>query len=1218
MEPDFNWTQGLVIGRRMIKEAEMSDGLHDNQWGTRPGRHALGAVSLKVMSYEIARLSRTPLGSFDMDAASCFDRIIIAFALLLCRRQGVSAGTCLMAAAVLLHADYFIKTAHGISPGSYSSSPFHPTHGPGQGSRIGPALWVLVSCLMFKAMDALCQGAEFCDPSQAFSHQRTGDGFVDDVANVFNFGLAAMITAQYSAQMIAQGMQAEAQTWERLLHSTGGALELSKCFFYVMAWKFKKDGTPMLLTPNEMPDIAIHLTTGTSATLHPIAHKSTYAAHKTLGVKPNPSADTDDCFQTQLAKGNCISEGVRLSHMERNEALMGYRHIWLPSVGYPLACWPLCEADLYQIEKNSVNAFLPKMGFSRTTCRAIIFGSKKFGGFGLTRLRNFQGVNQISLFLQHLRLYDSIGVMYHIGYCWYQLYCGTSFAMLGSPAVIVPYEPVGWFTRLRTFLAATDLSIDLPPELLRLPVPLRRGDSNLMEAFGTLPLTAKKLELLNYCRLFLQVEYLSELCSPDGSSLLAPAWQGHALPSRSTLLWPNQARPTGWTLWRQSIAELFLLDPAHKLRNPRDLPLRVRLGRWHPGHSKYRLWPAYQSAAHLFRQHRSGFTAHLDTMEGRLPSRIFTGTPCGHQPCPQTTLGTVPCDPGPLRRNCYTATVPVGFFQQPPYHPMPNSPTRLLDYLHQLDPWESRLFPYVQAYSDVLSLKHHLEDPSGSYLCIAHDGGAADRGSFAWCIATTTTILWEGSGHAEGHTPGSFRAESYGMLAPLRFLLHYLSYFNVRPAHPALVHKDFTDSKSLLDRLQSSKERFYASPKACLASDFDLEAAITQTIVDLPLKLSQLHVKSHQDKEQPDTLKLPWKAQLNVVCDRLASRQLAVCSLVTQVAQNPYCNAYLAHGNRTISGQLRKSMFCAASQPIARDYLIDRYKWSPETFDSIAWEPCHAAITSLTTPDHRFVTKLIHKLLPIGFRLKQRQSHMPSGCPTCDEPVEDDWHWITCPSRLEWRTKQATALSRRLVSLKTEPGLKIIFLRAFRSILSTGDYAIPATANFSVSEQAVIDSQTAIGWRHLLFGRLSSAWVRAQDAHVATEKLDPSKSSGATWATAVTQHIWQSLLALWLLRNKSLHGETHADNEATRRTRIEPLIIRMYACQHELSIADRTVLFRKPLPARLAQPLSVLTTWLSVAQPAFDAALLLARANPLDADDQAQLEADFAEADFPD
>ena len=216
-EADFNWCQGLVIGRQMIKEAGTNNCLHDNQWGTRPGRHALGAVSLKVMSYEISCLTRTPLGSFDMDATSCFDRIIIALSMYLCRRQGVKQGPCLMAAAVLLHANYFIKTAHGISPGSYSSTPVNPTNGPGQGSRIGPALWVLVSCLMFLAMDDLCQGAEFCDPTQTFLHQRTGDGFVDDVANVFNFGTAAMLASHHTEETIANGLQAEAQSWERLL-----------------------------------------------------------------------------------------------------------------------------------------------------------------------------------------------------------------------------------------------------------------------------------------------------------------------------------------------------------------------------------------------------------------------------------------------------------------------------------------------------------------------------------------------------------------------------------------------------------------------------------------------------------------------------------------------------------------------------------------------------------------------------------------------------------------------------------------------------------------------------------------------------------------------------------------------------------------------------------------------------------------------------------------
>jgi hypothetical protein len=60
-EADFNWLQGLIIGRRTIREAESKNRLHDNQWGSRPGHHALGAVMLKVMSYETARLTRTRL-----------------------------------------------------------------------------------------------------------------------------------------------------------------------------------------------------------------------------------------------------------------------------------------------------------------------------------------------------------------------------------------------------------------------------------------------------------------------------------------------------------------------------------------------------------------------------------------------------------------------------------------------------------------------------------------------------------------------------------------------------------------------------------------------------------------------------------------------------------------------------------------------------------------------------------------------------------------------------------------------------------------------------------------------------------------------------------------------------------------------------------------------------------------------------------------------------
>jgi hypothetical protein len=49
--------------------------------------------------------------------------------------------------------------------------------------------------------------------------------------------------------------------------------------------------------------------------------------------------------------------------MGRNEDLVGYRHIWLPSLGYPLTAWGLHDKQ-NQVEKNAVDAFLPKIGFS--------------------------------------------------------------------------------------------------------------------------------------------------------------------------------------------------------------------------------------------------------------------------------------------------------------------------------------------------------------------------------------------------------------------------------------------------------------------------------------------------------------------------------------------------------------------------------------------------------------------------------------------------------------------------------------------------------------------------------------------------------------------------------------------------------------------------------------------------------------------------------------
>jgi hypothetical protein len=170
------------------------------------------------------------------------------------------------------------------------------------------------------------------------------------------------------------------------------------------------------------------------------------------------------------------------------------------------------------------------------------------------------------------------------------------------------------------------------------------------------------------------------------------------------------------------------------------------------------------------------------------------------------------------------------------------------------------------------------------------------------------------------------------MLAALRFLAQYMKQYNVIPACPEKQHKEYTDSESLLKRLRSSKSWFYPSPKACMASEFDLEITISNTLEELPLNIELHHVKSHQDKPQPTLIRLSWEARLNVLCDRLATQQLSFCPLGTTVDQNPYCNAYVCSGDDSVTGHVRKSLFCAASQPIIRDYLLDRHKCGPPRF----------------------------------------------------------------------------------------------------------------------------------------------------------------------------------------------------------------------------------------------------------------------------------------------
>jgi hypothetical protein len=56
-------------------------------------------------------------------------------------------------------------------------------------------------------------------------------------------GLKHSLQTTVQVTDIIRGLEKEGQTWERLLWTTGGKLELSKCLYYLLFYTFDDDGT---------------------------------------------------------------------------------------------------------------------------------------------------------------------------------------------------------------------------------------------------------------------------------------------------------------------------------------------------------------------------------------------------------------------------------------------------------------------------------------------------------------------------------------------------------------------------------------------------------------------------------------------------------------------------------------------------------------------------------------------------------------------------------------------------------------------------------------------------------------------------------------------------------------------------------------------------------------------------------------------------------------
>ena len=181
-EADCNLFLKRQSGLCLVRHGEKHHGLNDQQFGSQKDRTAMDPVLLKQLSYDLSRQCHSNLATFDNGASVCYDRIIVALAMLAARRLHMPRNSVQTHAEALHMMRYYVKTVHGIFEDCYKGTVFEPLFGTGQRSGASPAAWLTLIVILLNTIDRELPDDRmtFIDPLMKKPHSRLADAFVDD------------------------------------------------------------------------------------------------------------------------------------------------------------------------------------------------------------------------------------------------------------------------------------------------------------------------------------------------------------------------------------------------------------------------------------------------------------------------------------------------------------------------------------------------------------------------------------------------------------------------------------------------------------------------------------------------------------------------------------------------------------------------------------------------------------------------------------------------------------------------------------------------------------------------------------------------------------------------------------------------------------------------------------------------------------------------------
>ena len=1002
------------------------------------------------------------------------------------------------------------------------------------------------------------------------------DGFVDDTSLFANLN-------QFDNDDINETvnkLQKDTVIWADLLEASGGQLELSKCFYYVLSWKFDIEGNATPMTSEEINATSTPISLQDRVTKEQIFvdQKEVKEAHKTLGAwKTMMGCENKQILELRI-KSDKFAAIVKSSNLSRKQARVSYSSIYVPSMAYCLAALNLPENKLDRIQCSAVDAFIPAMGYDHSFPRAIVYGPREFGGLNLCHLYTEQCIIKIGTFISHVRANTTLGRIMMLNLDWTQLYSGRGTPVLQSKDEI-SYIPDNWFIHFREFLLSVSGAIKIPNAWY--PVRERVGDAVLMDEFQKIGLLPAQLRLVNNWRIFFKATLLSDITNAAGTMVQKvyrkrPKHNKIDSQRRYCGNFPRQAvpGPQGFSLWTKCIKQCFHMSSQGKLKSS--------LGDWlvNPSSSKSQ-WTFYVSTNTmlLYETTEEGFKAYTNIYSRKHTCRYNLSTTC------MQILATLPDDCIPIDvyiTESGIATINHMNIQIKKSNKALPTATTFDEYILLQPKWSQDLLDNWSSTEmcDILKEISISEKP----LLLVSDGGLRDtQGSYGVVIGTNEEELIHNQGIARGaiELASSFRSESYGMLSGCHTLVAILNHYNI------MIPKDkrlqlYTDSESLVKRLHKHLNKPLPL-KSCGGADIDVECQIhacLQELVEKGFQISIHHVKGHQD-DHILFEKLERQAQLNVVADKLATDAFDPRDL-GEYLQFPASKLMLYINNRPITSKYKESLKSAYLSQGLRKHMITQFVWKDHIPDNIWWAIHGKGLKILSFNDRMRIQKFIHNRMATNYRQSKYCSYITDKCTMCSHSVEKEDHILKClsPSRQGIREEWISSLRRFLMNDHTHPVVCIAIISGVQAWL---DNKAPPKIHILIPNASThlikaYEQQTEIGWDHFVRGRLSIQWSYLCQHYLDQHNISSTKMTSDRWGRQLISINWESVLKLWERRNIEEHGDTTEEQNVITKNKLLLEAKNIQDANIAISYVDRDILYR-PIDVLVQYTISNLLAW---------------------------------------